>query len=317
MLDRRPSGTRQRLANALGKNRSFVSQISNPAYPVPIPAPHIEIIFDICHFSPAERQAFLDAFQRAHPNRSSRAAARRACGRSSSKSPISATPRSTGNSTNSCARRRGGLSRLMRSRKLDVAQTDREERHEEVSQLAADDACRRASTASPPRTPTSSRSATASNIVRRKTLTPGKVALISGGGAGHEPLHAGLVGPGMLDAACPGQIFTAPTPDQMLAAAQAVDQGAGVLFIVKNYEGDVMNFDMAAEMLEGRARHRAGRRRRRRRDLDLFHRAARRRGDAGGREAGRRRRRAGRGPCRTARRWATPSTDARARWASR
>ena len=88
-------------------------------------------------------------------------------------------------------------------------------------------------------------------FVRRKTLTAGKVALISGGGAGHEPLHAGLVGLGMLDAACPGQIFTAPTPDQMLAAAQAVAQGAGVLFIVKNYEGDVMNFDMAAEMLDG------------------------------------------------------------------
>ena len=87
-------------------------------------------------------------------------------------------------------------------------------------------------------------------FVRRKTPTPGKVALISGGGAGHEPLHAGLVGRGMLDAACPGQIFTAPVPDQMLAAAQAVDQGAGVLFIVKNYEGDVMNFEMAAEMLE-------------------------------------------------------------------
>jgi dihydroxyacetone kinase-like protein len=88
-------------------------------------------------------------------------------------------------------------------------------------------------------------------FVRRKALTPGKVALISGGGAGHEPLHAGLVGLGMLDAACPGQIFTAPTPDQMLAAAQAVEQGAGVLFIVKNYEGDVMNFEMAAEMLDG------------------------------------------------------------------
>jgi dihydroxyacetone kinase-like protein len=87
-------------------------------------------------------------------------------------------------------------------------------------------------------------------FVRRKALTPGKVALISGGGAGHEPLHAGFVGPGMLDAACPGQIFTAPTPDQMLAAAAAVAQGAGVLFIVKNYEGDVMNFDMAAEMHE-------------------------------------------------------------------
>ena len=85
-------------------------------------------------------------------------------------------------------------------------------------------------------------------FVRRARLTPGKVALISGGGSGHEPLHAGFVGRGMLDAACPGQVFTSPTPDQMMAAAEAVDGGAGVLFIVKNYEGDVMNFDMAAEM---------------------------------------------------------------------
>ena len=88
--------------------------------------------------------------------------------------------------------------------------------------------------------------------MRRRTLTPGKVALISGGGSGHEPLHAGFVGPGMLDAACPGQIFTSPTPDQMAAAVEAVDQGAGVVFIVKNYEGDVMNFEMAAEMTDGR-----------------------------------------------------------------
>ncbi len=87
-------------------------------------------------------------------------------------------------------------------------------------------------------------------FVRRKTLNPGKVALISGGGSGHEPLHAGFVGVGMLDAACPGQVFTSPTPDQMLAAANAVGSGAGSLFIVKNYEGDVMNFEMAAEMAE-------------------------------------------------------------------
>src|SRR6202051_1683295 len=85
-------------------------------------------------------------------------------------------------------------------------------------------------------------------FVRRRTLKPGKVALISGGGSGHEPLHAGFVGLGMLDAACPGQVFTSPTPDQMIEAAEAVDTGAGVLFIVKNYEGDVMNFTMAAEM---------------------------------------------------------------------
>ena len=86
-------------------------------------------------------------------------------------------------------------------------------------------------------------------FVRRRTPKPGKVALISGGGSGHEPLHTGFVGHGMLDAACPGQVFTSPTPDQMLAAAQAVDTGAGVLFIVKNYSGDMMNFQMAAEMV--------------------------------------------------------------------
>lgn len=88
-------------------------------------------------------------------------------------------------------------------------------------------------------------------FVRRKTLKTGKVALISGGGSGHEPLHVGFVGHGMLDAACPGQVFTSPTPDQMQAAAANVDTGAGCLFIVKNYEGDVMNFEMAAEMSEG------------------------------------------------------------------
>src|SRR5438045_7845661 len=85
-------------------------------------------------------------------------------------------------------------------------------------------------------------------FVRRGSLKPGNVALISGGGSGHEPLHAGYVGLGMLDAACPGQVFTSPTPDQMIEAAEAVDAGAGVLFIVKNYEGDLMNFTMAAEM---------------------------------------------------------------------
>ena len=86
-------------------------------------------------------------------------------------------------------------------------------------------------------------------FVARRDVKPGKVALISGGGSGHEPLHAGFVGHGMLDAACPGQVFTSPTPDQMLAAAEAVDGGAGTLFIVKNYSGDMMNFQMAAEML--------------------------------------------------------------------
>ena len=86
--------------------------------------------------------------------------------------------------------------------------------------------------------------------VTRRQRASRKVALISGGGSGHEPLHCGFIGQGMLDAACPGQVFTSPTPDQMLAAAERVECGQGVLFIVKNYAGDVMNFQMAAEMME-------------------------------------------------------------------
>ena len=85
-------------------------------------------------------------------------------------------------------------------------------------------------------------------VYRGDAPRPGKVGLISGGGSGHEPLHAGFVGPGMLDAACCGEVFTSPVPDQMLAATKAVDGGAGVLHIVKNYTGDVMNFEMAAEL---------------------------------------------------------------------
>ncbi|HEV7963815.1 MAG TPA: dihydroxyacetone kinase subunit DhaK [Actinoplanes sp.] len=87
-------------------------------------------------------------------------------------------------------------------------------------------------------------------IYRGDAPVRGKVGLISGGGSGHEPLHGGFVGPGMLDAACAGEIFTSPVPDQMVAATKAVDGGAGVLHIVKNYTGDVMNFEMAAEMAE-------------------------------------------------------------------
>lgn len=90
-------------------------------------------------------------------------------------------------------------------------------------------------------------------FVRRRAPAAGKVALISGGGSGHEPLHAGFVGQGMLDAACPGQIFTSPTPDQIVEAAAAVSGEAGALFIVKNYAGDCMNFEMGAELYEGKA----------------------------------------------------------------
>ena len=85
-------------------------------------------------------------------------------------------------------------------------------------------------------------------IIRADAPVRGKVAVISGGGSGHEPMHGGFVGRGMLDAACPGAVFTSPTPDQMLEATKAVDGGAGVLHIVKNYTGDVMNFEMAAEL---------------------------------------------------------------------
>ena len=85
-------------------------------------------------------------------------------------------------------------------------------------------------------------------IVRVDAPVQGKAALISGGGSGHEPMHGGFVGAGMLDAACPGEVFTSPTPDQMEAATKAVNGGAGVVHIVKNYTGDVMNFEMAAEL---------------------------------------------------------------------
>ena len=86
-------------------------------------------------------------------------------------------------------------------------------------------------------------------VVRADAPIAGKVGIVSGGGSGHEPLHSGFVGRGMLDAACPGAVFTSPTPDQILAATRAVDGGAGVLHIVKNYTGDVMNFDIAAELV--------------------------------------------------------------------
>ncbi|MEX5258710.1 dihydroxyacetone kinase subunit DhaK [Kocuria sp. CPCC 205263] len=85
-------------------------------------------------------------------------------------------------------------------------------------------------------------------VFRADAPRRGKVGLVSGGGSGHEPMHGGFVGPGMLDAACAGEVFTSPVPDQMLAATLGVDGGAGVLHIVKNYTGDVMNFEMAAEL---------------------------------------------------------------------
>jgi phosphoenolpyruvate---glycerone phosphotransferase subunit DhaK len=88
-------------------------------------------------------------------------------------------------------------------------------------------------------------------VVRSDAPVKGKVGVISGGGSGHEPMHGGFVGRGMLDAACPGEVFTSPTPDQMLEATKAVDGGAGVLHIVKNYTGDILNFEMAADLAKG------------------------------------------------------------------
>jgi dihydroxyacetone kinase-like protein len=88
-------------------------------------------------------------------------------------------------------------------------------------------------------------------VVRADSPVQGKVAVLSGGGSGHEPMHGGFVGRGMLDAACPGEVFTSPTPDQMYEATKAVDGGAGVLHIVKNYTGDVLNFEMAADLAKG------------------------------------------------------------------
>jgi phosphoenolpyruvate---glycerone phosphotransferase subunit DhaK len=88
-------------------------------------------------------------------------------------------------------------------------------------------------------------------VVRADAPVQGKVGIVSGGGSGHEPMHGGFVGRGMLDAACPGEVFTSPTPDQMLEATKAVNGGAGALHIVKNYTGDVMNFEMAAELGQG------------------------------------------------------------------
>ena len=88
-------------------------------------------------------------------------------------------------------------------------------------------------------------------IIRADAPVQGKVGLVSGGGSGHEPMHGGFVGMGMLDAACPGEVFTSPTPDQMLDATKAVNGGAGVLHIVKNYTGDVMNFEMSADLAKG------------------------------------------------------------------
>jgi hypothetical protein len=156
-------------------------------------------------------------------------------------------------------------------------------------------------------------------VVRVDAPVVGKVAIVSGGGSGHEPMHGGFVGFGMLDGACPGAVFTSPTPDQMLEATKAVDGGAGVLHIVKNYTGDILNFEMAAElaMAEGhRGRERGDRRRRGRAEQPVDGRPARRRHYRVGREDLRRGRRGGQEPARVADP-AARSTAGAAAWAWR
>src|SRR6266852_4656581 len=93
--------------------------------------------------------------------------------------------------------------------------------------------------------------AAAQIVVRKDAPRKGKVALISGGGSGHEPMHGGFVGLGMLDGACPGEVFTSPTPDQIYECTKRVAGDRGVVHIVKNYTGDVLNFEMAAELAQG------------------------------------------------------------------
>ena len=124
----------------------------------------------------------------------------------------------------------------------------RRSRHEEAHQRARGRGDRSPRGVSRPRTRPSTVDVENKVIMRAGGPTAGKVGLVSGGGSGHEPLHGGFVGYGMLDAACPGEVFTSPVPDQMLPATKAVDGGAGVLHIVKNYTGDVLNFQMAAEL---------------------------------------------------------------------
>ena len=252
VCDKRPSGTRGRLAKALGTNRSFVSQLVNPVYTMPIPVQHLETIFEVCHFSQIERSAFLACYDRAHPGRRETtqppARTRAITLTLPDLRPSAPEPGDRGDDrrlrapVDQAGRNAGGLKparqtagrwegstmkKLMNSAEtmLDESLDGFAAAHAGIVALAAD-----------------------RKFVRRRTLTPGKVALVSGGGSGHEPLHAGFVGQGMLDAACPGQVFTSPTPDQMVAAIDAADTGAGCLLIVKNYEGDVMNFEMAGEM---------------------------------------------------------------------
>lgn len=252
VLDARPSGMRIRLAHAMGKNCSFVSQISNPAYPVPIPIQHLNTIFDLCHFPPHARSAFLQAYARAHPRRVGRLAEiARADDNAAFAGPWRRQAQRAGRCTDpgvctpiGCHSARREITAVASRRWEESVKKFINTVDTMLAQSLDGFAAAHADIIAlgPER-----------KFVRRRSPNANKVALISGGGSGHEPLHAGLVGLGMLDAACPGQIFTSPTPDQIVEAATAVGGNAGVLFIVKNYAGDCMNFEMAAEVFEGPA----------------------------------------------------------------
>ena len=222
VLDNRPSGMRLRLAHAMGKNRSFVSQISNPTYPVPIPVQHLNTIFEVCHFPPPTKAAFLSAYARAHPRRIGRL----------NEIPHERTMMlhlpDLGSSKRNAqldallqefARR---LIAILQDGNSSANRASRGATHEKVHQFRRYHSGGELSTVSSPRMPLSSRSGRSANSCFGARRPIEKVALISGGGSGHEPLHVGFVGTGMLDAACPGQIFTSPTPDQIVEAATSV-----------------------------------------------------------------------------------------------
>ena len=184
------------------------------------PRQHLETIFEICHFTAADRREFLAAYAQAHPRRLD--VVRKPAGTRKVDTYGARPGRCAAQSAARRSHRRNRASRWRASATRNMR--PREECHEETHQCARPFSPR-AWPASPQRMPISSRSAPSTSSSAGANCSSGKVALISGGGSGHEPLHAGFVGRGMLDAACPGQVFTSPTPDQMVAAVEAVETG--------------------------------------------------------------------------------------------
>ena len=304
---------------ALGKNRSFVSQITNPAYATPIPAQHLETIFEICHFSPRRARALPRRLSRG-PSRAGAAGRRRPRDAPRQLRICRARPRRRRRAT---VEARSAISPTHRPRLTSAPSDGRDERKGRKRHEETDQRRRRRADREPRRLRRRPcrhrrRSARSASSCAARSSKPGKVALISGGGSGHEPLHAGFVGHGMLDAACPGQVFTSPTPDQMLAAARG---GRHRRRRAVHRQELRRRRD---ELRHGRRDGSSGdiatvdhQRRRRGRELDLHDRPARRRRHADRREDRRRRGRGRRRPrgAEGARR--RGQRAARARWAWR